>query len=927
MDEIAFPAAFEALTGNAPFPWQEALYARFAAGEIPPSCNLPTGLGKTSVIPIWMIALANRAQAVPRRLAYVVNRRTVVDQATNEAETFRKRLLDPGHEATGPEDIKFRSLVADGLRGLTAFPDKPDHDPLAISTLRGQFADNGEWRADPARPAIVVGTVDMVGSRLLFSGYGVGFKGKPLHAGFLGQDVLLVHDEAHLEPAFQKLIEEIRDEQKKEPAPLGEGLRLKVMALSATLQETAETFELTPAEKSPPERLLDELSEPVHFVWQRLKAKKRIAFHQPEEEREKAADRIGKLAKCYSTSCEAILVYVSSLEDHGIVCKALSGHKVQMLTGTLRGLERDQMADPRKETGCPIFARFLKPPKAQAGEREPWKITPTPGTVYLVCTSAGEVGIDISADHMVCDLAPFERMAQRLGRVNRYGTGDANIDVVYEAAPDKKKEKSPLDQARWKTLELLNNLPPEGERRLASPLALMHLRDRDDLKSNFDAAFTPPPIILPVSDILFDAWALTTIRDKLPGRSPVEPYLHGIEDDKQAETYIAWRDEVWMLRDAALTDDRLTDLLDDYPLKPHELLRDSTYRKNTGVRDQLAQLKDLAEQPETLPVWVQEPGGDVQATSLEKLSDLPLAGRTVILPPKAGGLVIADGLSRGLLNGASAYDPAHHSLYDVADVLRDSEGHPIRLRQRTTGITEPPKGMRRVVALRLRPEPEGGDEAFSEEIDRDGTTFTHLQFFTNLKSADDDSSKTSRGGVSWDVHTKDVTANTERIVEALILPDELRQAFKLAALFHDHGKKRVVWQKSIGNPTPTTWLAKSGRGMKSIELSTYRHEFGSLLDLDDNDQLLDLNQDQKDLVLHLIAAHHGRGRPHFPPDEAFDHEPKKKDVSKIAAEVPQRFARLQRKYGRWGLAYLESLLRAADYAASANPSATLENPK
>src|SRR5208283_400877 len=105
MDEIAFPAAFEALTGNAPFPWQEALYARFAAGEIPPSCNLPTGLGKTSVIPIWMIALANRAQAVPRRLAYVVNRRTVVDQATNEAETFRKRLLDPGHEATGLDSL------------------------------------------------------------------------------------------------------------------------------------------------------------------------------------------------------------------------------------------------------------------------------------------------------------------------------------------------------------------------------------------------------------------------------------------------------------------------------------------------------------------------------------------------------------------------------------------------------------------------------------------------------------------------------------------------------------------------------------------------------------------------------------------------------------------------------------------------------
>ena len=58
----------------------------------------------------------------------------------------------------------------------------------------------------------------------------------------------------------------------------------------------------------------------------------------------------------------------------------------------------------------------------------------------------------------------------------------------------------------------------------------------------------------------------------------------------------------------------------------------------------------------------------------------------------------------------------------------------------------------------------------------------------------------------------------------------------------------------------------------------------------------------------------------FPTDEAFDPEPKGRDVAEVAREVPQRFARLQRKYGRWGLAYLESLLRAADYAASANPS-------
>jgi CRISPR-associated endonuclease/helicase Cas3 len=41
-------------------------------------------LGKTSIIPLWLIALATGA-ALPRRLVYIVNRRTVVDQATDDA--------------------------------------------------------------------------------------------------------------------------------------------------------------------------------------------------------------------------------------------------------------------------------------------------------------------------------------------------------------------------------------------------------------------------------------------------------------------------------------------------------------------------------------------------------------------------------------------------------------------------------------------------------------------------------------------------------------------------------------------------------------------------------------------------------------------------------------------------------------------------
>ncbi len=68
---LNFASTFELLTGNPPFPWQTRLYEEhFAVGQPPAACNLPTGLGKTSVIAVWLIALANGAK-VPRRLIYV----------------------------------------------------------------------------------------------------------------------------------------------------------------------------------------------------------------------------------------------------------------------------------------------------------------------------------------------------------------------------------------------------------------------------------------------------------------------------------------------------------------------------------------------------------------------------------------------------------------------------------------------------------------------------------------------------------------------------------------------------------------------------------------------------------------------------------------------------------------------------------------
>ena len=613
MTSIPFETAFAALTDKPPFPWQRALYERFIADQpdnIPESCNLPTGLGKTSVIAVWLIALANGAR-VPRRLVYVVNRRTVVDQTSDEVEKYRCRLGRAG--SVRPEEL---TGLADRLASMAS---DPTQGPLAVSTLRGQFADNREWSADPTRPAVICGTVDMIGSRLLFSGYGVGMKAKPLHAGFLGQDALIVHDEAHLEPAFQTLIETVRDEQArcKDFSPL------RVMELTATRRGIGDVFELTMADHE------------NELVRKRIQAKKRLHLHRLKDAN-KPQKELAEQALRLKDSGKAILVFAYSVETVLDVQAALNnaGYSVKTLTGTMRGKERDELIEDT------IFQRFL-PDAEQSTE-----------TVYLVCTSAGEVGVNISADHLVCDLSTFESMAQRFGRVNRFGKFDECEVHVFFPTPTEWDDKHPLTEPRQKTLELLK--PLEGKDVNPAALEMIPAADRT-------ASFAPTPVILPATDILFDAWALTTIRDKLPGRPPVEPYLHGIAEWQPPETHVAWREEVerlhvkpWSEWEPRQFAQFATELLEVYPLKPHELLTEPSHRAFKQFEAIAKRLSD-----KHLPVWLVDDGGKVEVTTLKALTDKEnkerINGMTVLLPPSAGGL------EGGMFNGAA--DTAN----DVAD--------------------------------------------------------------------------------------------------------------------------------------------------------------------------------------------------------------------------------------------------------------------
>jgi CRISPR-associated endonuclease/helicase Cas3 len=293
------------------------------------------------------------------------------------------------------------------------------------------------------------------------------------------------------------------------------------MAHSATTREENngdedEPFELTEEERNP-QPLSGNPTQPLEHLWQRLGAKKKLIL---EPNAEKPADAIANCAlKFKDTGC-AVLVYAREVEQvKTITDKLRKSCGVEMLTGTQRGFERNKLVESH------VFQRFLP----ESDRRK--DITLTRDTVYLVCTSAGEVGINISADHLVCDLSTFDSMVQRFGRVNRFGLRD---DTQIYVIPPVMFEENKLEQQREKTLELLKQL--DGD---ASPLAIGRL----DAKARADA-FAPEPKILPATDILFDSWSLTSIRGKFSGRPPVEPYLHGLNEWEPPETRFAWREEV-----------------------------------------------------------------------------------------------------------------------------------------------------------------------------------------------------------------------------------------------------------------------------------------------------------------------------------------------------------------------------------------------
>jgi CRISPR-associated endonuclease/helicase Cas3 len=898
LDAPAFDDEFtNLLRVDAPFAWQRRLFGCLAAGNLPAALDLPTGLGKTSVMAIWLIARAHGAR-LPRRLIYVVDRRAVVDQATTEAQKLRESLDRVPH-----------------LKAALGLGDRS----LPISTLRGQFVDNREWLADPATPAIIVGTVDMIGSRLLFSGYGVSPKMRSYHAGLMGVDALVVLDEAHLVPPFEKLLEAIeagadlfgpRTQEGGEVIP-----PFKLLSLSATGRERqGDVFRL----------IEEDLVDPL--VKKRLEAKKRLTVESANSELHETLGQHAWALSGNGMNPVRILVYCDS---RGTAEKTKKAIEELANSDIKKGVPKTYI-----DTELFVGARRVKQRLDASKKLKDLGFLAGSGVVierpaFLIATSAGEVGIDLDADHMVCDFVPWERMVQRFGRVNRRGDGNARIIVIDEGEPkpknaDKPSPKESRDLIAYRALQVFHFVSPDGFEFDVSPGALRDLKLRSEgdlrLKTLIDAATTPAPLRPALTRPLVDAWSMTSL-EKHTGRPDIAPWLRGWIEDDLPQTSVVWRKYLPVrAQSGEASKKEIEAFFAAAPPHVSEELETETWRVVEWLMDRAKWLTEKLGSEKTVT------DGDAES------SNLPLKKESIVAL-------------------ALAPDCKLHQLYRLRDLLKydadkkrkekletEFSGVTLIVDAQLSGLTDgllnndeenpPPTTdsdeewsreigvrVRRATALETPAERTDwrfeDDFAIAKTTDGEVTEWLIIERLSALNNGEDGRAVSNPQSLAR--HESCVALKALGIAAALGLRADLARALEIAARLHDEGKKAPRWQRAF-NARRDDVYAKTKGPINQALLDGYRHEVGSLLRIEDDPGFKNLLKGHQDLALHIVAAHHGGARPAISTRSCDDAPPSALEAQ--ARDVALRFAWLQKIWGPWGLAWLESLLRAADQQAS-----------
>jgi len=417
---------------------------------------------------------------------------------------------------------------------------------------------------------------------------------------------------------------------------------------------------------------------------------------------------------------------------------------------------------------------------------------------------------------------------------------------------------------------------------------------------------------------LVDAWSMTSLEEHA-GRPDVQPWLRGWQDNEQ-QSVVVWREHLPVRTQAGkavqVSKDEINDFFENAPPHLSESLEAETWqiaewlfkrvraakaaiekRENAGHAAPLGKgipvLFVLDSRDELIPDGVWNLGELTKLDRKERERDKKafigrLGGRTLIVSKHLGGL------NHGMLTDDESSDSV------PMDTEVDWDPRPFRVRK-----TNDPK----VIAELSWKQ----SHRFACEIgvDQEPTRWLVIDE-RKAEAGSEDSRALSNREQTLSDHSEVAQSIAHRLSKSLGLPTDYVELLALAARLHDEGKDLWRWQRAFNAPRDAVYAKTKGPANLKL-LDGYRHEFGSLIKIEGEAEFQRLPSDQQDLLLHLVAAHHGNARPLI---SARNAEGAGVTPEIRALEVALRFERLQRRWGPWGLAWWESLLRAADQEAS-----------
>lgn len=511
---VSFKDFFRQATGfSSPYTWQ-TLPAEEGFPDVLP---VPTGLGKTEVVLAWAWRRFVANQSEPLHLVYCLPMRSLVTQTVQRLKTYFDAL-----KATRPEiDVRVHQLMGGAI--------------------------DDDWAAQPDKPWVLVGTQDQLLSRALNRGYAMSRFEWPVHFGLLNNDCRWIIDEVQLMGPGLWTTSQLDWMRRKRFPSLKPCLTTWMSAtvgasfLSTTDRTREGLGEASPEQRAFEGKLASALKDDPSLQWWR-DAQRPIEWWQPtaSDAKTTGAKKRGAAKSGAATFEEAIakavtekhvagtlsLVICNTVDRARDVFRALSsvGHKV-LLTSRFR--REDRVRHEQRLLEFDAGRKAGKLPKDDPG-------------LICVSTQVIEAGVDISAHRLWTELAPWPLMLQRLGRLNRKGDDQKACAWIWESPKEggsKKAERigpyeaADIDRAR----KLVNVFAPLSEKKpFAAAIAELSTRCSKEVGETLQPKPSPLPRALDVHGLF------STERDVHGGFTDISAFVRGTDPDLDVTVF--WRD-------------------------------------------------------------------------------------------------------------------------------------------------------------------------------------------------------------------------------------------------------------------------------------------------------------------------------------------------------------------------------------------------